>query len=365
LETDTSRIISDTDLSDTYKKYTHKRILFIIFCIITAVIAIGVSITIGGRDISFTEVYHILYNHLIGVDYPVGSSEWMDDQIVWNLRLPRSIFALIAGAALAVGGAVMQSVMKNPLADPYTTGVSSGACFGVAVALALGIVATSGSQMDQYGVIINAFIFALIPVAIIILLSPRSRSPATLILAGVAVSYLFNALNTIVLISTDSETLASVYQWQIGSLADLSWDDLLLVTLITVAGTICALAVSKKLNLLLLGDDSAKSLGLDANSLRIVCLLILSLMTAAVISYAGVIGFIGLISPHIVRLIIGSDNRYLIPAAAAFGATFLIIADIVSRIVSDINAVPVGIMISFIGAPIFLYLVVKNKRSLW
>jgi len=355
---------SNKDLKAHYKKYTKRKIIFISLCVVAAVVSVGLSVSIGGRNIEFFQVYGTIFDHISGKSFMPGTSEWMDDFIIWNVRVPRAVFAAVAGAGLAVAGAVMQSVMKNPLADPYTTGISSGACFGVAVAMVLGLTAFSGA--GQYGVVLNAFIFAMVPMALIVVLAPVSnRSPATLILAGVALSYLFNALNTLLLITTDAEKLASVYRWQIGSFADITWESIPLMFIITVAGLTVIFLLSRQLNLMALGDQHAKSMGLDANSLRVVCLIIMSLMVASVIAYAGIIGFIGLVSPHIVRMVIDADNKFVIPASAAFGAAFLMIADLISRMLSDLGAVPVGVVISFIGAPIFLYLIITQRRSMW
>ncbi|MDR0508751.1 MAG: iron ABC transporter permease [Candidatus Methanoplasma sp.] len=355
---------SNNNLKVGYKKYTRRKIIFIFLCVVAAISSIGLSVSIGGRNIEFVQVYVTIFDHIFGKSFVPGTSEWMDDFIIWNVRIPRAVFAAVAGAGLAVAGAVMQSVMKNPLADPYTTGISSGACFGVAVAMVLGLTAFGGA--GQYGVVLNAFIFAMVPMALIVVLAPLSnKSPATLILAGVALSYLFNALNTLLLITTDAEKLATVYRWQIGSFTDITWDSVPLMFIITVAGLTVIFLLSRQLNLMALGDQHAKSMGLDANSLRVVCLIIMSLMVASVIAYAGIIGFVGLVSPHIVRMIIDADNKFVIPASAAFGAAFLMIADLISRMLSDVGAVPVGVVISFIGAPIFLYLIITQRRSMW
>ncbi len=351
-------------IKGTYKKYTKRKIIFIIICLIVAISCVGISVSVGGRDVAFFDVYKTIFNHIIGIKHAPGTVEWMDDFIIWNVRLPRAVFAAIAGAGLAVGGVVMQSVMKNPLADPYTTGISSGACLGVAVAMVLGL--TAFDQIGQYGVVFNAFIFAMIPMILIVALAPMSNSsPATLILAGVALSYLFNAINTLLLVSTDAETLAEVYRWQIGSLENITWSSVPLMAAINLVGIVIISFFSKQLNLMALGDDHAKSLGLDVNALRIICLVTMSLMVASVIAYAGIIGFIGLVAPHIVRMVIDADNKFVIPAAAAFGAAFLMGADVVARLISDIGAIPVGVIISFVGSPIFLYLIIKQRRSMW
>jgi iron complex transport system permease protein len=222
------------------------------------------------------------------------------------------------------------------------------------------------TQLGSYGIVANAFIFAMIPMALIVLIAPKTNtSPATLILAGVALSYLFNALNTVLLVTTDAETLAEVYRWQIGSLQNITWQSVPIMVVISIIGISIISLLSRKLNLMALGDDHAKSLGLDVNTLRIICLITMSLMVASVIAFAGIIGFIGLVAPHIVRMVIDSDNLFVIPASAAFGAAFLMVADTVARMLSDIDAVPVGVIISFVGAPIFLFLIIRQRRSFW
>jgi iron complex transport system permease protein len=356
--------VSGTDIKETYSKYTKRKILFIAICLIVSFIAVGSSVTVGGRTLSVFDVYDIIFKHLTGVHFEVGTKEWLDDYIVWDIRLPRAIFAIIAGAGLAISGAVMQSVMKNPLADPYITGISSGACFGVAIAAVLGISVMNGSFSG--GAVFNAFIFSLIPMLAILFLSPMSRSsPATLILAGVAISYMFNAMTTILLSFTDSETLATIYSWQIGSLSNITWDCILIPLVITIIGSSIMMLLSKKLNILSMGDDQAKALGLNAENLRILMLVLISLIVASVVAYAGIIGFVGLVSPHIVRMLIDGDNRFVIPASALFGASFLLICDVLTRLISDVEAVPVGVVVSFIGAPIFLYMIIRQSKGMW
>lgn len=340
--------------------------MFVVSCLLLTFLSVGLSVSIGTMKLPFLSVYEYLFNHISGVTYPMGTNEFVTDYIIWEVRLPRVVFALIAGAGLAVGGAIMQNVMNNPLADPYSTGISSGACFGVAVAMVLGITVSIGSQTENLGVMLNAFIFALIPMMAIVVLAPKmNTSPATLILAGTAVSYIFNALTTVLLMSTDAETLATVYQWQVGSLSEITWASMPIMAVVNIAGIILALILSDKLNVLALGDDSAKSLGLNASNMRIVCLMVISFMVASVVCYAGIISFIGLISAHIVRIILGSDNRFVIPAAAAFGALFLIMSDMIARYLSPQDAIPVGVVLSFIGAPVFLALIVMSKRRVW
>ena len=356
-----------SEIREQYSHYTARRLLFIAIFAVVLVFMSLISITVGTRNLSIEQVYALLIDHLQGAVYDrtLEYDLWYDDNIVWNYRLPRVIFAIIAGASLSVAGATMQSVMKNPLADPYTTGISSGALLGVAVAMVLGFVAGKGG-IDSFGLVLNAMTFAMIPVMTIYFLSPILRkSPATLILAGTAVSYLFNSVTDILLVSTDDQTLADVYRWQVGSLADLSWDAIPLPLFSCVVGSLILFCLSHKMNLMSLDDADAKSLGLDSEQLRLVCLVLLSFIAASVISYSGGIGFVGLIVPHMVRLLLGADNRFVIPASFITGATFLLFCDIVSRLLDVSAAIPVGVVTALFGSPIFLFLILRNKREVW
>ena len=360
------RTESVDSFKEEYRSYTMRRIaLIVVFSVIT-VLLFFFSLTVGTRSLSMSEVYGYFLDYFKGITYDQSTQYalWYDYRIVWNYRVPRALFAILAGAALSVAGAAMQNVMKNPLADPYTTGISSGALLGVAVAMVAGLTVGSGSAYGT-GAAINAMIFAMIPVAVIYLMSPYFRSPATLILAGTAISYLFSSLTSILLVSTDEETLASVYQWQVGTFSDVSWDSIPLVLIACVVGVSILMFLSGKLNLMTLDDNNAKALGLNVERLRLVCLIVLSFMTAAVISFVGVVGFVGLIIPHMVRLLIGSDNRFVIPASVFVGATFLLACDIISRAIDVSATIPVGVVTAFIGSPIFLYLIVRNRRGIW
>jgi iron complex transport system permease protein len=345
-----------------YKRHAARKALFILACVLFMAVAMAVSVTIGGYDISFVGVYETIFNHITGNLPEYHSLEWYSDNVVWNVRLPRVLFAIVAGTGLAVAGVAMQSLMKNPLAEPYTTGVSSGAYLGVSVAMAMGLTLGSGA----FGISVNAFVFALIPVALMILFSSRlGDSVATIILIGTALSYMFNAVSMFILVSSDAETIASVYKWQVGTITALGWNELTLVAAITVACSLTIAALSKKLNIMAMGENNAKSLGLNVRRLRVVCLTVMALMVAFIISYSGIIGFVGLICPHMIRLVIGSDNRFVIPAAAAFGSAFLLFADTVAKYLSSLDSIPVGVVCSFVGAPLFLAILIHNKRGIW
>ena len=208
--------------------------------------------------------------------------------------------------------------------------------------------------------------FSLIPAAVIILVSSlRNTSAATMILAGIAVMYLFNACTTLIKLGASDASLSAVFQWSIGDLSGATWQSFYVILVFTVIGSAVLMAMSKKLNILITGDKSATALGLNAHRLRIMLLAIISLMTASVVCFTGIIGFIGLVAPHIVRIFLGSDNRYLIPASAAFGALLLMVADLISRVIIAPTFLPVGVITAFIGCPLFLYLLIKQRRSMW
>lgn len=345
----------------SYHRFTLRKITFIVICLVAIVVAAGLIITYGDFDLSFSEVYSILWNHILNGP-PTDPVLYLEDYAVWSLRLPRVLVAIIAGFGLSVAGAVMQSTLKNPMADSYTTGVSSGAAFGATISIVLGINFIS----NDISMVILAFICSLIPTALIVAISTkRSMSSTSMILAGLAVMYIFNALTSALKLTTDSDSLAVIYRWQVGSLNNMTWDDVPVMLCVTVIGSILVMLLSNKINILSTGDDAANSLGIDASKLRIICLVIVSLITASIVSFTGTIGFVGLVAPHVARLFIGSDNRFLIPASALFGALLMMISDILGRVVLAPAVLEVGVVTAFIGGPMFLYLILRQRKEVW
>jgi iron complex transport system permease protein len=284
---------------------------------------------------------------------------WWADRYIWNTAIPHALVAIIAGASLAVCGALMQSLMGNPLADPYSTGISSGACFGAVAAIVVGV--SFSSVTGEMGIVTNAFIGALIPAMLIIFISERVRmTPATLILLGTAISYFFNSMITYVMVTTDADTLKSAYLWQVGSLDGMTWSSVPLMLAVTIVGSAFVMMATRKLNVMSLGENSAISLGIDVQKFRIICLALMAVMTAAIVSYTGIIGFVGLVAPHIVRLVIGSDNKFVVPISMAVGAFLLLFADYIAYQFSNI---PVGVVMSLIGSPVFFILIVLQSRK--
>ncbi len=362
--------VSETDVREyeskvsAYRDSVAKKWLFIGGSIVLAVLAAIYALQVGVSYVSFSDVVDVVWGHITG--NPGDPATDKVEYAVWFIKRPTVCTGLIAGIGLGAAGAVMQTILRNPLADPYTTGISSGASFGASLAIGLGVGIAS-----NYAVVLNAFIFALIPMAVIIMVSKaRSASPTTMIMAGIAVMYIFNAMTTIIKLWVSPEALSSLYAWGVGSI-DINgsgvngWEAVQVMTAFVAVGFILLMLISRKLNVASTGDESARSMGVDADQLRIISLLIVSLLAAGVVSFTGLIGFIGLVCPHIARMFVGSDNRYLIPASAAFGAALLTVADIIGKTVIYPSTIQVGVITAFIGGPLFLYLIVKQKKEVW
>ncbi|MBQ8179196.1 MAG: iron ABC transporter permease [Candidatus Methanomethylophilaceae archaeon] len=340
-----------------YRSFQNRKWVFIAVCMAVTALVSAFAITVGAYDLSIAEVYSIIWAHITSAVYDPDM-----DYIVVTLRSPRVVVAIVAGIGLAVAGVVMQSTLLNPLADPYTTGISSGASFGATLAMTLGLTVASG----QYAIVINAFVFSLIPMMAILSIARIKRaSPTTMIMAGIAIMYVFNACTTVMMLWADPNDMDAVYEWQVGSVSKNIWDEIPLMVAVTVAGTIVMQLLSRKLNVLSTGDESARSLGMNVDQMRTLNLLVVSMMTAAIVSFTGLIGFVGLVAPHIARLFVGPDNRFLIPASAALGAALLVCADLLGRVVIAPSVLPVGVIMSFIGGPMFLWLMLRGRSRMW
>ena len=352
--------ISSQDSQETIQAYhvsEVRKLTFVFICVIAAVIVAGLSITYGTMDIGFFECYEVIWNHITG-----NIEDKLIDYIIIDERLPRIAAALVTGAGLAIAGCVMQSVMKNPLADPYPTGTSSGAGFGAALAVTLGISIVGGN----YAIVVNAFVFSLVPMAMMLGVGKlKKASPTMMIMAGMAIMFMFNAFTTVLKLQADPDALAKLYSWTVGTVADCEWSEIVLMFAVVAVGVALTQMFSRKLNILATGDDSAKAMGLDVENMRIVLLLIISLVVATVVSFTGLIGFVGLVAPHVCRIFVGADNRYLVLSSAMFGAVLLEVADFVGRTAIAPATLQVGVVTAFIGGPMFLYLIMRQKKSTW
>ena len=314
--------------------------------------------TVGSYPITMGEVYQVIVDHLFDLGSPL---ENIDQRVVWEQRMPRLLTAVVAGAGLAVAGASMQSMMKNPLADPYTTGISSGASFGAVIAITLGISIGSHSAAT----VIFAFVFSLVPAAVIVLLSRFKRATAAMmILAGISVMYIFNAMTQYMMLVSDAETTASAFEWTIGTLNKASWSSLPVMASVVAAGSVVLMILSRFLNAMNSGDNYAKTVGINVERMRVILLITISVVSASVVSFTGIIGFVGLVAPHVTRIFLGSDNRYLIPGSMLMGATMLVLCDILAKSFTT-TALPIGIVTAFVGGPVFLFLIIRQKKEVW
>ncbi len=346
-------------LKDEYYSGTRKKVLFTVLCLIGAVTVFFVSLTVGFYELSVSECFRIMLDHITG-----DIKDLTGDDIVWGTRLPIAVYAIICGATLAVGGAVMQTILRNPLADPYTMGISSGASLGASLSIILGLSIWSGFSQSM-SLVTMAFVFSMVPVGVILFFSMvRKTTPSKIILIGIAVMYMFSAITSLLMVTASEESLSEVYAWNVGSLATITWAD---VPLPLIVSTICILFLysqSRAINVMMSGENTSKSLGINTRRMTLVCMVVISMMTAVVVSFCGTIGFVGLVAPHIARVFVGSETKYLLPASAAFGALFLLAANSVAS-VAGTYGLPVGVVSSIIGCPLFIFILIKMRKKAW
>lgn len=320
-------------------------ILGLMLLFVTAALLTGMRC--GSLELSFSDIIGTLWT---------ASAENVNYQILYNIRLPRVLLGGLVGAALAISGAILQGVMRNPLASPGIIGVSAGGGLaGILIMLVL----------PQFsGVLIPAaFCGALATAVCVYLLAwKRGVNPVRLILSGVAVASMLGAVSSTVLI-LNAEKVAGILDFTVGSLSARSWDQLNLVKWYIFGGCLAAFLLAHKLNILTLGDEIATGLGIRVERLRFLLLAVSALLAASAVSVVGMLGFVGLIAPHIVRLVMGSDFRFLIPGCALFGAGMVIFCDTVGRMAMDPTELPVGVIMSLLGPPFFLYLLRRNAHE--
>ncbi|MGV9983679.1 FecCD family ABC transporter permease [Streptomyces olivaceus] len=316
-----------------------------------------VAISIGAVNVPLGDVWGVVLHHVTGVG--TAPPDPALDQIVWNFRTPRVVLAALVGAGLAVTGAVLQTVVSNPLADPIVLGFSYGATLGAVLVITLG----GGAVLAGLGVSAAAFLGAVAAGALVFALGQRRGrlAPVRLVLAGVAIGYVFLSATSFVQLRATPTELRTVMFWMLGSVAGAEWDQIPTVTAVVLVTTTLLALFGRRLNVLLAGDESATALGVDVNQLRAVLLVLSALLTGTVIAVAGSIGFVGLMIPHLVRLTTGADHRRLLPLTALLGALYLVLVDLLSRTVNRPNELPLGILTALLGAPFFLWLLRRNK----
>lgn len=321
--------------------------------------SILVSTAVGAVNVPIDESIKIIINNILNKDIFIVDKSY--DSIIFNVRLPRVIVACLVGGALAISGSAIQCLFRNPMADPGIIGISSGASFGAIIAIAFGV-----SSFNLYAIPIFATLGALFTSFIIYRLSCQkgsSISMLNLILCGMAISTFIRGLISFVLTTLNEDQMKEYMFWSVGSLADRRWEHVHLVIIPIIIGVAILKHYSNDLNILLLGEEEAHSLGLNPHKSRKKILLITSIVTAMAVSVSGGISFIGLIVPHMMRLIVGADNKILLPISCILGAIFLLICDLIARILLSPIEISVGVITSILGAPYFLYLINKNRKE--
>jgi iron complex transport system permease protein len=323
--------------------------------IVTLLATLVLSASVGTVPIPLDEVWRSIATHLTGSIHASAQ-----DQIVWDVRVPRTLLAALVGAALALAGTVIQAVVRNPLGDPSLIGIVPGAGLGAALVIVLGAGAVGGLPITAAAFLGAGLAF----VATFALGRQQGRWPAVrLVLAGVAVGYLISALTSFLQISATPGQLQRVLFWSLGSVAGAGWDDLPLLAVIVLLGATWLLAQGRRLNGLAGGDDLAGSLGMDVGRYQLQLMALVALMTGAVVAVAGGIGFVGLVIPHLARMLVGADHRRVLVVALLGGAIFLPLADIAARTALPPTEIPIGIVTAAVGAPFFIWLLATLGRG--
>lgn len=334
--------------------------IFICFILcLLLVFAFFWALSIGTVKLPLINIYNVVIEQILG-NSPIESSSYSPiHDIIWLLRLPRLVLAAFVGMGLSVCGVIMQAVVKNPLADPYILGISSGASLGATAAILLGIGISWGENFVGLAAFIGAFTISL-GVLFISNLGGRANS-IKLLLGGMALSAVCSAFSSfIVYFANNKEGMQSIAYWMMGSFAGAKWETLIIIMPIIVIAVLFFYTQSRILNLMLLGDESALTLGTDLHIYRQIYLLVSALIVGFAVYTAGMVGFVGLVVPHVVRMLVGTDHKKLIPVSALTGAVFLVLADGLCRIIIPNTELPIGILISLIGAPCFVYLMIKK-----
>jgi iron complex transport system permease protein len=337
-----------------YQQRRRRRLALLAALALALIASVALDVATGPSGMAVERLLQILRDP--------GSVPRVEAVIVWNVRLPYALMAVLVGAALALAGVEMQTVLDNPLASPFTLGVSAAAALGAALAIVLGL-ALPGVP-PAYVVAANAFVFALASVALLYLLALwRGFGVESLVLFGIALVFSFNALVALLQFVASQDTLQQLVFWTLGSLARASWDKLAILAAVLALCLPLAWRQSWAMTALTLGEDRARSFGVPVGRLRAAALLRISLLSGVAVAFVGTIGFVGLVAPHIARMLVGEDHRVLLPASALAGALILSMASVASKTLIDGVLVPVGIVTSLVGIPFFLAIVARTRKA--
>jgi len=353
--------LNGNELHTEYIRYVGRKTVFIVLCLAALGLMVLFSISQGAAGVPILAVLKTLAGAEVPAKYKI---------IIWNIRMPQVLSAVVAGAGLAVAGAVMQSILRNPLGSPFTLGISHAAAFGAAFAV---MILGSGIMTSTHVGAINisniylttamAFLFSLLAAAAIVAISKiRGASPETMVLTGVALGSLFTAGTMFLQFFADDVQLAAMVFWTFGDVGRASWSELGILSLVTLMASVYFVINGLNYNAVDAGDETAKGLGVRVERIRLVGMLVASLVTAVIVAFLGIIGFVGLVCPHMVRRLIGSDHRFLLPATLVTGSLLLLGSDTVARLLLAPHLLPVSVLTAFMGAPVFIYLIAKGYR---
>lgn len=349
----------DGKLHKFYHNYINIKLLIITALAVLLFICAIYAVSVGTVSIPMRDLILILMGQL---------DAEMTHYIIFEVRLPRIFIAIIAGMALACTGVIMQGLLRNPLASPFTLGVSSGAAFGAALAIVLGnrIFGANFIHSGRWMIVLHAFVFGCLSVLLVVGIARLKNSSTTvLLLAGVAIGQLFSAGVSALKYFSSNEALKDLVVWLMGGFWGVSWDVIQILFPLLAMSLVILMKYAWDLNALSAGDEVAKTLGVKVKRLRLLSLFLVTLVASATIAFTGIIGFIGLVAPHISRIFIGVDNRFLLPCSCFVGAILLLLSDTVARTMLSPVELPVGIITSLIGSPFFIYLLLKKRKDFW
>lgn len=335
-----------------YKANTRKKLFLIFLGICICMASFLMEVMIGASGMTVSEIFKSLFQP--------GSVDKISRVIIWQMRLPVAVMGIVVGASLGLSGAVMQTILNNPLASPYTLGLSAGAGFGASIALTIGLGALT--ILGNFLVPMFAFVFSLIACLGIYTISKMKRfTSGIMVLAGIGMVFFFEAGQSFLQYLASPEELSNIVFWTFGSLAKAKWSNVAIITAVFLFAFVFVFKKSWKMTAMSIGDERAKSMGINVERLRMQMFIVISLLTATAVAFVGSIGFVGIVGPHIARILLGEDQRFFIPMSALGGAAILSVASVVSKIVVPGAVFPIGILTSLIGVPVFFALILRKR----
>lgn len=348
--------MKDSDFLIKYKEIQSKKLKRVVFLFIFLLFLIFLFTGIGVTNFNIFQIVDVLKK----ISFESGELT-TSEKIILNLRLPRIILAVLVGMGLAGAGTTMQGITRNALVSPFTIGVSSSASFGASIAIVFGWSIFGRSQL---GIVTNAFIFALLCTVLVFIIAMRMKiSSQSIVLSGIALNYFFQALSTSIQFLSDDVTLSKIIHWTFGSVNGSNWREVMIVAIVVLPCSLGLYYYNNELSTISVNDDEVLlTMGINIKKIRVFGSVCSSLITATVISFTGVIGFVGLVAPHIARMSVGNNYKYLLPTSFLIGALLVLVADTIGRTIFTPVVLPVGIVISFLGVPIFLKQILSRKE---